>query len=83
MDNWYRIQDKLPEVGDEVQIFNEHYKHEDYNPNGVTFGFLTDEKNFEVAMWDNEFDYWDAINYSSNSPMYPTHWQPKAVAPKT
>lgn len=82
MDNWYRIKDKEPEVAEEVQVYNKYNIHEEYCPTGVTNGFMMDDKSFCLAIWNNEYDYWDAVNIAPNSPNYPTHWQPKATAPK-
>lgn len=82
MDNWHRIKDKEPEVCVEVTVYNQHDKDQDYNPTGVSTGFMMDDKSFCVAVWNNEYDFWECVNISPLSPRYPTHWQPKPQPPK-
>lgn len=78
-----------PDTGIEVFGYNEAWKDEDFNPEGVSVCFLTDEGFWYVAYWCNQHDewhtrptgeeQWDKEKYESFLPP-PTHWK-KKIAP--
>lgn len=83
---WISIEDELPKEGEEVLLFNEKWKDEDYNPRGLRIGFLGAD-GFISAHWWNYQDCYMTIskNECEGNSAYskeiqeitePTHWRP-------
>lgn len=79
---WTEISTQLPEECEEVILFNPEYRHEDFNQEGITVGFMLDGHDFIVAVWENDYDTWFSRFVSPGDELYPTHWQPKPSPPK-
>lgn len=64
---WIRIEDQLPESGEEVLASN------CYDREWVVIAVR------KKTQWYNS---WDLINHNNKVPIYPTHWMPKPSPPE-
>ena len=76
-DKWIKVEDRLPNIGVEVNAFHPSWIDDDYNPLGVRTGFLNGDDKFYSAKWNNYHDC-----YQEESDIMPTYWQPLPAAPK-
>lgn len=83
------LDEELPSLGVSVILFNDAWKDEDFNPDGVRIGFRQDD-GFTSAHWWNYQDCYMTISKSEcdGNPTYsdviknttePTHWRPIEV----
>ena len=90
---WINYKEEKPPFGVEVIAYHHKWVDEDFNPNGIRIGFLSDE-GFISAFWWDEQDCYETIskeNCESDEDFYENHidntepefWLPipKFVAP--
>jgi len=53
---WIDLKKLKAEPGIEFLLFNEKWKDEDFNPNGIRIGFLDDVSGWTSAYWCNYHD---------------------------
>ena len=84
MKDWKSIKMGTPEPGIEVLLFNENWKHPDWNPRGIRIGFLDDVSGWVSAYWCNTHDEYhtrdsmlDDEQFEDSSAMnqIPSHWK--------
>lgn len=74
MEEFRPINENTPE-GEELLLFNEKWKDEDYNPKGVRLGFLEGSGNWLSARWDNYHDCYITADSSLTDEDEPTHYR--------
>ena len=72
---WNLVAD-LPEVGVPVLIYSEEWEDEDFTPEGITEGVLTEDEGWMKTAWNGCQDCWD-----TEWNVQPTHWQPMPKGP--
>lgn len=62
LNNMYiNYQEQKPPIGVEVMAYNHKWVDEDFNPNGIRIGFLSDD-GFTSAFWWDEQDCYETIS---------------------
>lgn len=82
---WIGVNNQMPEEGEEVLCFNEHWINEDFNPKGIRIGFLTSSGFTTAHWWDYQDTYMtiskeevesepQAFSDTIKAHTEPTHW---------
>jgi len=77
---WIPVEEDLPGIGVNVLIKSKEWIDEDYNPNGVRFGFM-DDIAWTSVRWCNQIEEFVTITTDSDDEelnifQTPTHWRP-------
>lgn len=86
---WYKVSEKMPEMGVEIIGYNQDWVDEDFNPNGTRVCFY-DDTGWYSAKWSNDQDSYSTVgcmrsecsedncefSNSCKSKNGPTHWIP-------
>ena len=80
---WISLNDRKPDAGHEVLLYNKNWIQEDYNPKGVRIGYLDDVSGWVSAYWCSYHDDYHTRNSAQDDKRFtdfkaanqvPTHW---------